>query len=100
LPPTLWYSEKAIAQIQQYLGSIEEDFVAVLAGEEIRRELTKVAEDPRTPRRAPSHGPFERFARHQFVIDCGGRRRLAQVSYEFSHDGQRFDVLAFSSVPI
>jgi plasmid stabilization system protein ParE len=90
------YSPLAEQQVKEYLRLIADDMVAIAAGTEIRRELLKLAADPKLGT-APT-GPFESRPVYQFRLVAGDRPRLAQVSYRVGPDG--LDILLFSAVPV
>lgn len=96
--PAICYSERAVSQIRAYLHGIEDNFVAIAAAEEIRRELGKLAADPSIGTAPP--GPFEQRPIYRFTLNCGDTKRVAQVSYRVSADKTQLVILLFSSVPV
>ncbi len=96
MEPSFRYSDQATQAIAEYLKGIPEDMHAMVAAEELRRELRKLALNP-TLGTAPT-GPFETRPIHRFQLESGDRRRLAQVSYRVRGSGE-IDILLFSATP-
>lgn len=97
MEPELRFSPKAVNQINEYLASIYDDVLALAASLELRRELLRLAADPRLGT-APT-GPFELRPIYRFRLEAGDRRRLAQVSYRVAGPG-KIDILLFVSTPV
>jgi hypothetical protein len=90
---SLWYTNTAIEQINQYLGQIEDGIVAVAAKEEVRREIGGILERTvHTKGRAGS--PWENELVYDFLLDSAGRRR-GLVVYQVSEERNRIEILLF-----
>ena len=93
------YSPRAKAQISAYLNSIEDPIIGIAAAEELRRELYKLARDPKLGS-APT-GPFEKRPFYPFILEASGTKRLAHISYRESPRGKgKIDVFEFLAVAI
>jgi hypothetical protein len=88
---------EASGRIREYLRAIEDDMIAVAAGEELRKHFERLVLDPNLGT-APT-GPFERRPVYEFTLKSGDAPRRAYVSYSLSEGGV-INILAFSCARI
>jgi plasmid stabilization system protein ParE len=87
----------ALEYVLQYLRGIEDTVIRAAAGEELRREFQRLADNPRLGTRGPT-GPYEQFLTHQFRLGAGDKPRLAHVAFLRTDEGVQ--IADFSASPV